>query len=150
MFRIGFKKLHPEAILPRRWSDEAVGWDVHAHLISESGRPNTALIPVRNTRPIPTGLLIEPPPGFMVLVLSRSGLALKSIFVGNQPGLIDPDYRGELKVLLYNGGLEGYHIRHQERIAQIALFPVTPTIVVELQQLTPTRRGDAGFGSTGD
>ena len=147
--QLGFKKLHHEAILPRRWSDEAVGWDVHACLVSETGRSNTAIIPTRNTRNISTGLLIEPPPGYCVIVASRSGLAAKSLWVANAPGIIDPDYRGELRVLLYNGGLEAYYVRHQERIAQIFLYPVTPTTVVELAELSQTNRGASGIGSTG-
>ena len=148
-FQLGFKKLHPDAILPRRWSDDAVGFDVHAYLLSDTNRRNTRLIPPNNTANIPTGLLIQPPPGFMVLVCSRSGLAAKSIFVVNGPGIIDPDYRGELRVLLYNGGIEAHYVQHEDRIAQILLMPVTLTTIVELTELTPTKRGESGIGSTG-
>lgn len=149
MTELRFKRLHEDAILPRRWSDDAVGWDVHAHLISESGRPNKCIVAPNSTRNVPTGLLIEPPPGYFVMVCSRSGLASKSIVVMNAPGIVDPDYRGELRVLVYNGSHETYYVQHQERIAQLFLVPVTPMTVIEMDELSPTDRGGAGFGSTG-
>lgn len=149
MIELRFKRLHPEAILPRRWSPLSVGWDVHAHLISESNRPNKCILAPRSTRNVSTGLLIEPPAGYFVMVCSRSGLADKSIFVTNAPGIIDPDYRGELKVLMYNGSHETYFVSHQDRIAQLVLVPMTDLQIVEVEHLTPTERGDSGFGSTG-
>src|SRR5687768_9205745 len=100
MIELKFKRLHLEARLPRNWSAESVGYDVHAHLISETGRMSKTLIPPNNVRNIPTGLLIEPPPGHFVMVCSRSGLTKDfSLMVANAPGIIDPDYRGELRVL---------------------------------------------------
>lgn len=148
MQTLKFKRLRPDAILPRRWSEDSVGWDVHAYTRSESRRSNI-LIPQRNTRNIPTGLLIEPPPGYFVMVCTRSGMAINSHFVTNAPGIIDPDYRGELKILIYNGSLENLWIEHEQRIAQIFLLPVVPMEVVEVSDLTPTPRGQSGFGSTG-
>lgn len=142
-------KTSPSAILPRRWSEDAVGWDLHAHILSETGRQNKVLIPPRNTRNISTGIAIEPPRGFFTMVCSRSGLAKYSIFVANAPGIIDPDFRGEVNVLLYNGSLESYYVQHEERIAQLFLMPLTPTIISEVNALSQTGRGDAGFGSTG-
>lgn len=147
--RLGFKRMSPEAILPKTYSEQAAGYDIYACLISDEGRPNKMLIPPNTTRNVPTGLLIEPPPGYAVLVLSRSGLASKSIFVANAPGLVDPDYRGELRVLLHNGGHESTYIEHEQRIAQLLLIPLVPIEIVELQELSPTGRGESGFGSTG-
>lgn len=149
MIELRFKRLHDEVILPRRWSDDAVGWDVHAHLISETGQRNKAIVAPRSTKNVPTGLLIEPPPGHFVMVCSRSGLAKSSIMVANAPGIIDPDYRGELRILLYNGSHETYYVQHQERIAQLFLVPVTEMTVVEVKELSETGRGESGFGSTG-
>lgn len=148
--RLGFKRERVEATLPKTYSDQAAGYDIYACLISDEGRPNKMLIPPNTTRNVPTGLLIEPPNGHAVLVLSRSGLASKSIFVANAPGLVDPDYRGELRVLLHNGGHESVYIEHGQRIAQLLLIPLVPLEIVELQELSSTSRGENGFGSTGD
>lgn len=148
--QLKFKKLHPDVILPKSWTSASVGYDIHAFAISETSRRNKILLPPRNTRNIPTGLLIEPPPGYFVMVCSRSGLASQSVVVANAPGIIDPDYRGELRVLLYNGGLESHYIEHEMRIAQLFLMPVIPLDCVEVEELSQTERGDQGFGSTGD
>jgi len=145
-----FKKLHPEAILPKRWSELSVGWDIHAHLLTDTGRPNTCLVPPGATRNVTTGLAVEPPPGHFLLVCSRSGLAEKGLFVCNSPGIIDPDYRGELKVLIHNGSNhESYYVKHEQRIAQLVLMRVNDLDIREVTLLSPTARGELGFGSTG-
>lgn len=149
MIELKFHKLHPGAILPRRWSEESVGYDLHAFSLSETGRPLKRLIPPRSTENISTGLLIEPPPGHFTMVCSRSGLAKLSIVVANAPGIIDPDYRGEVKILLYNGGFQSYYVQHEDRIAQLVVVPATPLSIVEVTELSQTQRGDRGFGSTG-
>lgn len=150
MINLKFKKLYPDAKLPRRWSSESVGYDLHAYSVSETGRPIRALIPAHSTRNISTGLLIEPPPGHFVMVCSRSGLAKLSIMVANAPGIIDPDYRGEIRVLIYNGSFQSYYVGHEDRIAQIVIVPVVKFVnIVETEVLTETGRGDKGFGSTG-
>lgn len=150
MLEMKFKPAVGNALLPRRYSDGAVGYDLHAHLLSETGRPIKQLIPPNSTRNIRTGLLIEPPPGHFVMVCSRSGLAKRSVFVANGPGIIDPDYRGEVMVLLYNGSHESYWVQHEDRIAQLVVVPVTPISVEWTMKLSETSRGEAGFGSTGD
>lgn len=160
--QIRFKKLHKEAKLPIQALGAAIGADLFAFVLSESGRPSKAIIPPRNTRAISTGLLIEPPAAHQAksiagnpevvwtpMVFSRSGLALRSIWVANAPGLIDPDYRGELKVILYNGGLETQYIEHDQRIAQIVLVHTTWPRVIEVEALSESERGDKGLGSTG-
>lgn len=149
MTPLKFKRLHSDAKLPRRWSEESVGYDIHAYCVSETGRPNTVLLPPRTTRNVSTGLLVEPPPGHFVMVCSRSGLAKHSIVVANAPGIIDPDYRGEIMVLLYNGGHESHYLKHEDRIAQLVVVPVTPIEILEVNELSTTGRGAAGFGSTG-
>lgn len=145
------KRLYPTARLPSRGTPHSIGLDVYAHAISESGRPNTILVPPRTTKRISTGLAFVPPPGWAIFVCSRSGLATSSLFVTNSPGVIDPDYRGELEILFYNGGHESYYIKHEDRIAQIVLLPIAETLVVaETEEpFAPTMRGEAGFGSTG-
>ncbi len=99
---------------------------------------------------IPTGLILEIPEGYEGQVRPRSGLALKKgLTVLNAPGTIDADYRGEVKVILINLGKEEVVIEPGERIAQLVIAPVQRVEVVEAQELTPTERGEGGFGSTG-
>lgn len=140
----------PRVLLPKRGTPHSVGLDLHAFLWTESGRPNNALIPPKSSRAIPTGVVVKPPLGHAVFVCSRSGLAKQhSIFVTNSPGVVDPDYRGEIVVLLYNGGHESYYVQNEDRIAQLVVLGVSVPDVVEVESLEPTERGDQGFGSTG-
>lgn len=150
MTQLLVKICRPGAKLPARGTPASVGLDVYAHLLSETGRPNKAIIPPRTTKIIPTGLIVKPEAGCAVFVCSRSGLAYKqSIFVTNAPGVVDPDYRGEIMVLLYNGGHESYYVQHEDRIAQLVVLPCSQVEVSEIHVLDETLRGDAGFGSTG-
>lgn len=144
-----FRKLHPTASVPKTWSESAAALDLHAHLISETGRPINLILPPRMTRMVPTGIEIEVPPKHFGAVCSRSGLAGRSIWVANAPGVIDPDYRGEIKVLLHNGGIETQYIKHDDRIAQLLLIPYAVATVLETSKLSETARGASGFGSTG-
>lgn len=143
------KRLHPAVKLPTHGTPNSIGYDLRAFLLSETGRPNTSLVPPRTTKIIPTGLVVVPPDGHAVFVCSRSGLATSSLFVTNSPGVIDPDYRGELQVLLYNGGHDAYYVRHEDRIAQFVLLPTLVEEMTEVGELSPTARGEAKFGSTG-
>lgn len=142
-------KLHPEVPFPRRGTPLSAGLDLHANLLSESGRPTKRLLPSRVTTSVPTGIALRAPPGTCLLVLSRSGLASRSVFVANAPGLIDPDYTGEILVLLYNGGFEAQWVSHGERIAQIVVAPLLRAELREVTSFPSTDRGDKGFGSTG-
>src|SRR5258706_9935436 len=143
------QRIYPTAIIPRRWSPESVGWDLHAYIVTEGGRSNKILIPPNATRNIPTGLNIEPPAGHFLMVCSRSGVGKDSILVANAPGIIDPDYRGEIKVLLYNGSYQNHWVEHEQRIAQLVSLPVVNMTINVVEKLTTTLRGDKGFGSTG-
>jgi dUTP pyrophosphatase len=99
---------------------------------------------------VPTGLIIELPPGYEAQVRPRSGLALKSgVTVLNSPGTIDSDYRGEVCVILANLGQAPFEIRRGERIAQLVVSPVTRALLVEAPRVSDTARGAGGFGSTG-
>lgn len=149
MIELKFKRMFADVQLPRRATPGSVGWDVYAYLISETGRRSKRNIAPRTTLNMKTGLLIEPPPDHFVMVCSRSGLASHSVIVMNAPGIIDPDYRGELQALLYNGSYETQWIEHGDRIAQLFLMPVVPMRVVDVDDLTSTERGGSGFGSTG-
>ena len=77
-------------------------------------------------------LALEPPPGHYVLVLPRSGLGKHFISVTNSPGLIDPDYRGEIQILVYNGSNVNYWIEHDQRIAQLIIMPLINVAVIEV------------------
>ncbi|WP_144096642.1 dUTP diphosphatase [Croceicoccus sediminis] len=99
---------------------------------------------------VATGLAVAIPEGYEIQIRPRSGLALKhGITVPNTPGTIDSDYRGELKVILINHGLEPYKIRRGDRIAQAVLSPVVRASWLEVHELDETARGEGGFGSTG-
>lgn len=142
-------RLHPEAQLPLRIYGESAAWDLHALCRTTSGHSFTTTIAPRSTRLIDTGLAMMAPKGSIILVCSRSGLAVRSIFVTNAPGVIDPDYTGEIKVLLYNGGFEPHYVKHGDRVAQALLVPLTICDVVEVEKLPETVRGEKGFGSSG-
>jgi dUTP pyrophosphatase len=148
-----FVKLHPEASPPFRAYGESVGVDLSACLITNSGRPNTAIIGPRMTKAIHTGIALLAPKGFCILVCSRSGMATKSVFVTNAPGVVDPDYTGEMIVLLYNGGVENLYVKHGDRIAQAIVVPFAACQLVEAPAVPETDseffRGPRGFGSTG-
>lgn len=99
---------------------------------------------------IPTGLILELPPGFEGQVRPRSGLAAKfGVTVLNSPGTIDSDYRGEVHVILINLGPKPLVVKRGERIAQLVVAPVTRARLVAATELSNTRRGSGGFGSTG-
>jgi len=99
---------------------------------------------------VATGLVLEIPDGFEAQVRPRSGLAFsQGVTVVNAPGTIDSDYRGELKVLLVNLGSEPATIERGDRVAQLVVAPVTTAGFIEVEDLSPTDRGEGGFGSTG-
>lgn len=136
--------------LPIRASAEAVGWDLYCYHKTESGRPNKLLIPPGTSRAVPTGLMVLPPPGYSIFIASRSGMAFeRSLFVTNAPGIIDPDYRGEIMVILYNGGNTSQYIEHDQRVGQMILLPFKSFELEEINAVPPSERGDKGFGSTG-
>jgi len=99
---------------------------------------------------VPTGLVLEIPNGFEGQVRPRSGLAIKAgLAIVNAPGTIDSDYRGELKVLLVNLGSDSVSVNRGDRIAQLLIAPVTRASFIEIEDLSPSERGEGGFGSTG-
>lgn len=150
MLKLEVEILNPAATLPTQGSQDAVGFDLYACLISNTGRSTTALVPPKICKAIPTGLRIRPPHGYFATVCSRSGLAVDhGLFVANAPGIIDPDYRGEIKVLLYNGGHESYYVQHGDKVAQLVLLPRPLFQVTAAQIPVDTVRGEQGFGSTG-
>lgn len=143
-------KLDPRARLPIRANEYAIGLDVFAFLLTETGRPTSRAIHQRAVTEVPTGIVVHPSEGYYVQVCSRSGLARKSVVVVTAPGIVDPDYSGELVILLYNGGYETHYVAHEHRIAQIILTPILRPAVVEDPDRPPTiGRGENGYGTTG-
>ncbi len=135
--------LHPGAILPRyaHGPEEDAGMDLHAveDVLLEPGVP--ALVP--------TGLAIELPPGYEAQIRPRSGLALRhAITLPNAPATIDPGYRGEIRVILLNLGRAPYHVHKGDRIAQMVIARYEAIEWVEAE-LSESRRGGGGFGSSG-
>jgi dUTP pyrophosphatase len=92
---------------------------------------------------------MRPAPGHVILVCSRSGFAVRGIFVANAPGIVDPDYTGEIQVILFNGSTEPHYVKHGDRIAQVLVVPFLANDIVEVDAFDTTARGDKGFGSTG-
>jgi len=130
--------------LPRPASAGASGLDLRAAVPEE-----VTLAPLERAR-IPTGLVLEIPPGWEGQVRPRSGLALRhGLTVVNAPGTVDSDYRGEVAVLLVNLGTDPYTVRRGDRVAQLVLAPVARVEVREVAETTSTQRGRGGFGSTG-
>ena len=144
MVKVLIKKLSPEVQLPSYKTSGASGMDLMAFIKS------TITIKPKNSFIIPTGLSMAFSEDYEVQIRPRSGLAAKnSISVLNTPGTIDSDYRGEIKVIIYNHGNNDFLINNGDRIAQMILTPVVKMELVETNDLPETIRGESGFGSTG-
>jgi dUTP pyrophosphatase len=130
--------------LPQYHSDLAAGCDLLAAVATE------LVIAPGRFAPVPTGIMIALPPGTEAQLRPRSGLAARcGVTVLNAPGTIDADYRGEITVLLINFGAEPFTVTRGMRIAQLVIAPVLQARWRLSQTLDETRRGGAGFGSTG-
>tara|TARA_Y100000741_G_scaffold28737_1_gene20692 strand:- start:285 stop:722 length:438 start_codon:yes stop_codon:yes gene_type:complete len=144
MVKVLVKKLNSKVKLPSYKTEGSSGMD----LIAFVDKPIE--IKPNNSALIPTGLSIAIPEDCEVQIRPRSGLAAKSnISVLNTPGTIDSDYRGELKVILFNHGNKQFIVKNNERIAQIVLTPILKVDFEEVDSLPDTVRGAGGFGSTG-
>ncbi len=139
-----FRRLRPDAVVPRYMTDGAAGLD----LVAAIDAP--VAIDPRGRAAIGTGLALAIPYGWEGQVRPRSGLARsQGVTVLNAPGTIDADYRGELIVLLVNLGREVVEIRSGERIAQLVIAPVAQAELELVDELPASGRGTGGFGSTG-
>ncbi len=135
--------------LPAYETPGAAGADLRANLPVEARSGGLALAPGQRAL-VPTGLVLEIPPGYEVQIRPRSGLALKhGITLVNSPGTIDSDYRGPVGVILLNTADEVFHISHGDRIAQMVVAPVVQVAFELVDELTDSARGAGGFGSTG-
>ncbi|MBV6520824.1 MAG: Deoxyuridine 5'-triphosphate nucleotidohydrolase [Gemmatimonadaceae bacterium] len=134
---------NPDIPLPSRQTAGAAGYDV------ASAEADVTLAPGER-RTIATGLAFELPEGLEMQVRPRSGLALRyGLTLPNAPGTIDADYRGELRIIVQNGGTEPVTLKRGERIAQLVFARFQTPVLEEAEGLTATDRGEGGFGSTG-
>jgi dUTP pyrophosphatase len=144
MTKILIKKLNPNVVLPTYKTNGASGMDLMAFIEEPIEiSPNSSCL-------VPTGLSMAFSEDYEVQIRPRSGLAAKnSITVLNTPGTIDSDYRGEIKIILFNHGKEDFLINNKDRVAQMVLIPVIKMELEETDNLPDTLRGEGGFGSTG-
>ena len=144
MVKVLIKKLSPKVKLPEYKTNGASGMDLTAFIKKPiKVKPKTSSL-------VPTGLSVAFSEDFEIQIRPRSGLAAKNnISILNTPGTIDSDYRGEIKVIIYNHGNHDFVINNGDRIAQMILSPVIKMQLEETNDLPETMRGKGGFGSTG-
>ena len=144
MVKVLVKKLHTKVQLPSYKTKGSSGMDLMAFI------ENPIKIAPQSSALIPTGISLAIPNDLEIQIRPRSGLAAKSnISVLNTPGTIDSDYRGEIKVILFNHGSKEFIINNKDRIAQMILAPILKVDFEETDDLPETIRGSGGFGSTG-
>ncbi len=142
--RIQIKKLKSSAALPERGTKYAAGYDLF------SAEDTDTIIPPHETRMIGTGLSVAIPEGYFGGIYARSGLSSKEgLRPANCTGVIDSDYRGEIKVALHNDSNEERIVKPAQKIAQLVIQPFLPVEFSEVSELSETERGEGGFGSTG-
>lgn len=142
--KVAIKKLNANATVPTYGSEYAAGADLYACLDAE------VTIAPHATVLIPTGIAMELPVGYAGLIYARSGLATKKgLAPANKVGVVDCDYRGEVKVALHNHGEQPQTVACGERIAQLVIAPYLTACFEECESLSETVRGEGGFGSTG-
>lgn len=142
--KVNIKKLNANATVPTYGSEYAAGADLYACLDGE------VTIAPHATVLIPTGIAMELPIGYAGLIYARSGLATKKgLAPANKVGVVDCDYRGEVKVALHNHGEIAQTVASGERIAQLVIAPYLTAQFIESEELSETVRGEGGFGSTG-
>jgi len=142
-FAVPVKLLRHGAHLPRRAYERDAAWDLFA-------AENANIAPLGRAV-IGTGIALGLPPGLAALTLPRSGLAAShGISIVNAPGLIDPGYRGEVKVILLNTDASAeFTVMAGDRIAQLLFVPLTAVVLAQTRSLDETHRGERGFGSSG-
>ena len=144
MVKILVKKLDSRVKLPSYKTIGSSGMD----LMALTDKPIT-IVPKKSYL-VPTGISVAMPKNYEIQIRPRSGLAAKNnISILNTPGTIDSDYRGEIKIILFNHGSDEFLINNGDRIAQIVLMPVHKIDFEEVDNLPDTVRGEGGFGSTG-
>jgi len=144
MVKVLIKKLDKKVEIPSYKTEGASGVDLMAFIDKPIKlEPKTSCL-------VPTGLSVAFSKDYEIQIRPRSGLAAKNnISVLNTPGTIDSDYRGEIKIILFNHGDKNFIINNKDRVAQMILTPVNKMDLEEVNNLPDTLRGEGGFGSTG-
>jgi dUTP pyrophosphatase len=143
MVEIAVKKLCDNAIIPKKMSQHAAGYDLYA------ANQDAIILKKGEALAVPTGLAMSIPIGYEGQIRPRSGLALKHyISVLNAPGTIDADYRGEIKIILFNAGKEDFSIEPGMRVAQMIISKCADVDFIVCAELDDTSRGEGGFGHT--
>ena len=144
MVKVLIKKLNPSVQLPSYKTSGASGMDLMAFVEKPIElKPGKSCL-------VPTGLSVAFPREYEIQIRPRSGLAAKnSISVLNTPGTIDSDYRGEIKIILFNHGNENFVINKNDRVAQRVLTPIIKIALEDTNELPKSIRDEGGFGSTG-
>ncbi|HHI88064.1 MAG: deoxyuridine 5'-triphosphate nucleotidohydrolase [Candidatus Cloacimonas sp. 4484_140] len=143
MISIKFRKLTKTAQTPQKMTEHSSGFDLYADVDELIIQPKDVVL-------ISTGISLEIPPGYEAQVRPRSGLAIKhKIGILNSPGTIDADYRGEVKVILFNFGNKPFVVVRDMRIAQMVFARAEYAELTESTSLEETERNDGGFGHTG-
>ena len=137
--KIKFKKLNPNAVIPKRGTIGAAGFD----LTAVSMEVSATMIKYD------TGIAVEIPPGYVGLVFPRSSVCKTGLSLANSVGVIDSDYRGSISLVFYKGAelIEAYS--YGDRIGQLVIVPIPEVEFVEAEELSETERGAGGYGSTG-
>lgn len=139
-----FKKLHPNAKQPTYGTVYSAGADLYACEGAKDIMPGDTVV-------IHTGIALEIPTNHVGLIFARSGLATKrGLAPANKVGVIDSDYRGEIKIVLHNHSRYSQSVEQGERVAQLLVIPYGRVYFEEVEELTDTERGNGGFGSTGE
>ncbi len=144
MVKVLIKKLNPKVEIPKYKTDGASGMDLMAYI------DQPIILTPKNSCLVPTGLSVAFSNEYEIQIRPRSGLAAKkNISILNTPGTIDSDYRGEIKIILFNHGNNDFIINNKDRVAQMILTPIHKMELEEVEDLPNTLRGKGGFGSTG-
>ena len=144
MSKILIKRLNKNLPLPKYETAGSSGLDIYADIDDDQ------ILKPGEHRVVPTGIALTVPKGYEIQVRPRSGLAAKNgISIVNSPGTIDADYRGEIKIILFNHGNKNFMINNKDRIAQMVLTPIIKMELEETNELPESIRGEGGFGSTG-
>ena len=144
MVKVLIKKLDPSVIIPTYKTKGASGMDLMAFI------KQPVKIAPKSSCLVPTGISVAFSEEYEIQIRPRSGLAAKNnISVLNTPGTIDSDYRGEIKIIIFNHGNNDFVINNKDRVAQMVLIPVNKMDLEEVKNLPDTLRGKGGFGSTG-
>ena len=144
MVKLLIKRFSKKVSLPKYETTGSSGMDIAAFV------DKNIIIQPGQTAMVPTGIAVSISKGYEIQIRPRSGLAAKNnISVLNTPGTIDSDYRGEIKVIIFNHGNDDFIINNGDRIAQMVLTPVLKMELQEIDKLPKTIRGEGGFGSTG-